>query len=46
MSGNVSLKDLIVYFLDQSHSNASYDQNMTISTLSYELLILLQTHLV
>ena len=34
-------KRLVCYFQGQGHSKGSYDQNMTITTVSYELLILL-----
>ena len=34
-------KRLICYFQGQGHFKSSYDQNMTISTVSFELLILL-----
>ena len=39
-------KRLICYFQGQGHSKGSYDQNMTVSTISAELLILLLSNLV
>ena len=37
----VKVKRLVYYFQGQGHSKGSYDQNMTVSTVSSELLILL-----
>ena len=39
-------KRLLCYLQGQGHCKSSYDQNMTISTVSFELLILLQPNLV
>ena len=36
---------LVCQLKDQGHSEGLYNQNMTVSTLSYELLILLQPNL-
>ena len=42
-----SLADKIVCYLQgRGHSEDSYDQNMTLSTISSEMLILLQQNLV
>ena len=40
------VKRLICYFQGQGHCMRSFDQNMTISTVSFELLILLLPNLV
>ena len=42
----VRAKRFVCYFQGQGHSKGSYDQNMTVSTLSAELLILLLPNLV
>ena len=39
-------KKIVRYFQGQGHSKGSYDQNMTVSTVSSELLILLLQNLV
>ena len=41
----MSWKKIVLYLLGQGHRKGLYDQNMTVSTLPFELLILLQPNL-